>query len=106
MGVVSRISHITVLQSPVSPPTYLVTQHPNNSNPSKSLIASPSKSENTLTASGQRTKPPHLSQRPEARHSLQMADREAHGLSVFRTLVAFLQCLIFFIRAGWGDRDG
>jgi hypothetical protein len=38
-------------------------------------------------ASGQRTKPPRLSQRPEARHSLQMADREAHGLSVFRTLV-------------------
>jgi hypothetical protein len=57
-------------------------------------------------ASGQRTKPPRLSQRPEARHSLQMADREAHGLSVFRTLVAFLQCLIFFIRAGCGDRDG
>ena len=34
------------------PPTYLVTQHPNNSNPSKSLIASPSKSKNTLTSGG------------------------------------------------------
>jgi len=57
-------------------------------------------------ASGQRNKPRRLTQRRVARHVLQMADREAHGLSVFRTLVAFLQCLIFFIRAGWGDRDG
>jgi hypothetical protein len=31
---------------------------------------------------------------------------EAHGLSVLGTLVAFLERLIFFIRAGWGDRDG
>ena len=57
-------------------------------------------------ASGQRTKAPRLSQRPEARHSFKWLNGEAHGLSVFGTLVAFLERLIFFIRAGWGDRDG
>jgi len=61
-------------------------------------------------ASGQRTKPPRLTQRPVARHSLQMADWGG-ARPLLRTLVAFLRRLIFFLFAQDGgivtaDRRG
>ena len=57
-------------------------------------------------ASGQRNKPRRLTQRRVARHVLQMAERGGARPLRLRDPVAFLERLIFFIRAGWGDRDG
>lgn len=58
-------------------------------------------------ASGQRNKPRRLTQRRVARHVLQMAERGGARPLRLRGLCGISATPnIFFIRAGWGDRDG